>query len=155
MDLKKILYLTVVFILSAGVFQGCSAKQETTKKKVTSRQKDISQVRKAQKIHVISLKDGKTAVTLNNKDDIRRLLEELKIEEWNAVKDIPDGEKSVYRCDLYQVGTKKLNKDSDGKMKKMGSLTFYRDSKYVSMKVLDFDLNFKIPVNAEEILKEL
>lgn len=153
--MKKILCLTAVLILGITVLQGCSARQETTEKKVTSRQKDISQVSKAQKIDVISLKDGKTIVTLNNKDDIRRLLEELKIDEWKAVKDIPDGEKSVYRCDLYQVGTKKLNKDSDGKMKKIGSLTFYRDSKYVSMKILAFDLNFKVPVDAEEILKEL
>lgn len=153
--MKKVLCWTAVFILGAGVLHGCSAKKQPSQRKVTSRQENISQVSKAQKIEIISLEDQKTIAVVKNKDNIRSLMEKLKIDEWKAVKEIPEDEISLYQCDLYQAGTKKLMKDTKTSMKKMGSLTFYRDSPYVSAKILDFRQNFKMTADAEEILNKL
>ena len=151
--MKKIFCLTAVLILSIGVFQGCSVRKQKSQIKVTSRQDDISQVSKAQNIEIISCKDRKTIAVLKNKDGIQKLIDELRIDDWKTVKTIPDEEKAVYRCDLYQAGTKKLNGDSESSMKKMVSLTFYKDSTYASAEILNLRLNFKIPSGAESILK--
>ena len=77
--MKRIFYLTAILILSAGVLQGCSAKKQKSQVKVTSRQDDISQVSKAQKIEIVSCRDRKTIAVLKNKDDIRKLIGELKL----------------------------------------------------------------------------
>ena len=150
--MKRIFYLTAILILSAGVLQGCSAKKQKSQIKVTSRQDDISQVSKAQKIEIVSCRDRKTIAVLKNKDDIRKL-GELKIDEWKSVREIPAEEKAAYRCLLYQAETKKLNEDSKGSMVKMGSLTFYKDSAYSSVKILGLQLKFKITADAESILE--
>ena len=57
-------------------------------------------------------RDRKTIAVLKNKDDIRKLIGELKIDEWKSVREIPAEEKAAYRCLLYQAETKKLNEDS-------------------------------------------
>ena len=151
--MKRIFYLTAILILSAGVLQGCAAKKQKSQIKVTSRQDDISQVIKAQKIDIVSCRDRKTIAVLKNKDDIRKLIGELKIDEWKSVREIPAEEKAAYRCLLYQAETKKLNEDSKGSMVKMGSLTFYKDSAYSSVKILGLQLKFKITADAESILE--
>lgn len=151
--MKRIFYLTAILILSAGVLQGCSAKKQKSQIKVTSRQDDISQVSKAQKIEIVSCRDRKTIAVLKNKDDILKLIGELKIDEWKSVREIPAEEKAAYRCLLYQAETKKLNEDSKGSMVKMGSLTFYKDSAYSSVKILGLQLKFKITADAESILE--
>lgn len=84
--MKKIFCLTAVLILSIGVFQGCSVRKQKSQIKVTSRQDDISQVSKAQKIEIISCKDRKTIAVLKNKDGIQKLIDELRIDDWKTVK---------------------------------------------------------------------
>lgn len=153
--MKKSFCTAVVVLFAVSVFSGCSVKQETKEKETTKQQSKISQVHKAQKIQMIALKDQKTAVVIKDKDEIRTLIESLKIDRWETVKAVPEGAEAVYRCDLYQAGTQKLNQKKPGSMKKLGSLTFYKDSPYVSMKILSFRLNFKIPVDAVKILEKL
>lgn len=153
--MKKTIYTAVVILFAVSVFSGCSVKQEPKEKETTKQQTKISEVSKAQKIQIISLKEQKTVAVIKDKDEIRSLMEDLKIDQWETVKAVPEGAEAVYRCDLYQAGTQKLNQKKPGSMKKMGSLTFYEDSPYVSMKILSFRLNFKIPVDAVQILKKL
>lgn len=155
MDMKKSFYMAVVILFAVSVFSGCSVKQESKENETTKQQTKISEVSKAQKIQIISLKDQKTAAVLKDKDEIRSLMEDLKINRWETVKAVPEGAKAAYRCDLYQAGTQKLNQKKPGSMKKMGSLTFYKDSPYVSMKILSFRLNFKSSVDAVQILEKL
>lgn len=155
MEMKKSFYTAAVILFVVSVVSGCSVKQESKEKETTKQQTKISEVSKAQKIQIISLKDQKTAAVIKDKDEIRSLIEDLKIDQWETVKSVPEGAKAVYRCDLYQAGTQKLNRKKPGSMKKLGSLTFYEDSPYVNMKVLAFRLNFKIPVDAVQILEKL
>ncbi|MBS7008244.1 hypothetical protein [Anaerostipes sp.] len=153
--MKKSFLVAFLILLAAGVFSGCSVRQETQQKESGNQQNYFNEVSKAQKIQVISLEDKRTSASVRNKDEIRRLIEDLKIEQWKAVESVPEGTKTSYRCDLYQAGTQKLNQKKPGSMRKMGSLTFYKDSPYASMKVLSLRLNFKIPVDATQILEKL
>ncbi|MCM3796836.1 hypothetical protein M3690_26525 [Priestia megaterium] len=146
----KRFYFVLIVILSMSTFLfGCSQKEKDMKNNL-----DIG-IDQAQRIEVTSVKDPNSVLAvIDKKEDVNTFIKKLRVNKWNTAE-IPSNanKKDIYK--LYQKETIKLGDKSnkgEQKLQKVGTITTYKNSSYVSFQTKGLNFNLKVPQDVAEYL---
>ncbi|MFP7487295.1 hypothetical protein SFC65_24395 [Priestia filamentosa] len=162
--MKKV-YIVFIAVLSMSILLfGCSSKEKATEKdKEEGLNLGLDQVEKvkdfslsqAQKIEVLSADHSELVLkVIDKKQDISTFVATLKVNKW-GIANIPKDaiKENIYK--MYQNETTKLEDAADKKrkeLKQVATLTTYKGTPYVNVKVKNLSLDLKVPRDVSKYL---
>ncbi|QDW73147.1 hypothetical protein FND36_03295 [Lachnospiraceae bacterium KGMB03038] len=140
--MKKII---MALVLVLGILCGC---QEKESKEISDYGQELE---KAQEITVISANTANVAAVLDEKKELEKFVEELKIEKWELAKAPEKAEETGSFCFSQEKTVELGETETDGKLYDICKLTVY-DVPYISLEMGSIHMTFEIPEDTAEEL---